>query len=226
MATAPWAIDRRRAISSPPNPLDKSTVVSILPMLIDEVKQTITPGRFIIRPGSFEKPAILVVNQSSWFRDVDPEQPLIEITNSSIQVADSIVKDFCNGLIGCDMAGAMPGLFYVMGAKTVDVIKKEHQKELEVAQEKQKNWYKELITIADIDWARTGGNPISISNLSRMAAQDLGMKEKPWMRDYSTMEMVNCPACGNLVRPGFPVCANCKTIVDHALYAKMGLRQG
>jgi len=226
MTTTPWFIDKRRAIASVPNPLDKSTVVSIMPHFIDETKPTITPGRFQIRPGSFENPSFLVVGPSSWFRDFDPEQPLLEITNSSIQVADSIVRDFCNGLVGCDMADCMPGLFYVTGAKTLDIIKKECKDDLEIAKTRQKNWYLKLVEIADIDWARTNGNPISVSNLSRIAAKELGLKEKPWMQNFAIMEMVNCKACGNLVRPGFPICANCKTIVDMALYEKMGLRQG
>jgi hypothetical protein len=227
MATAPWAhIDRRRAIQSPVNPLDKSTVVSIYPQLIEEIKPTISPGKFTIRAGSYDNPSILVVGPSSWWRDLDPEQPLLEITNGSIQVADSIVRDFSNGLIGCDMASCKPGLFYVTGAKTVEIIKKEHKADLDSAREWQRNWYTELVKIADIDWARTNGNPIAISNLARLAAQELGLKDKPWMKDFLTLEMIHCKACGNLVRPGFPVCANCKTIVDVELFTKMGLRQG
>jgi hypothetical protein len=227
MALAPWAVvDKRRTIRSTPNPLDKSTIVSIFPQIVDEVKHTIQPGRFIIEAGSYDKPAILIVGPSSTWRDVDPEQPLIEIPIGSIQIADSVVRDFCSGLIGCNMANIMPGLFYLQGAKTLDVIKKEHKVDLDNAREHQRNWYQELVKMADIDWARTNGNPVAISNLAKLAAKELQLKEKPWMKDYSQMELVNCPACGNMVRPGFAVCANCKTVVDAELYAKMGFKQG
>ena len=58
----------RRTIRAPINPLDKSTVVSILPKQISERKITIQPGIFEISPGSFDNPAILVVGPSSWWR--------------------------------------------------------------------------------------------------------------------------------------------------------------
>ena len=226
MATAPWAtIDKRRTVRAPVNPLDKATIVSIFPQIIEENKATIQPGRFVIRPGTYDNPSILVVGPSSTWRDIDLDQPLIEIPIGALQVADSIVKDYANGILGCNMSDTMPGLFYLSGAKTVETIKKENKADLDMAREHQRNWYKELVRIADIDWARTNGNPISISNMSRLAAQELGMKEKPWMQDFSMMEMLNCKACGNLVRPGFPICSNCKTIVDMELYNKLGLKQ-
>src|SRR6187200_2386767 len=89
----------RRTIRAPVNSLDKSTVVSILPKRIYETKITIQPGVFEIAPGSMEHPSVLVVGASSWWREVDVDQPLLEIPVSSIQVADSIVKDYCNGLL-------------------------------------------------------------------------------------------------------------------------------
>ena len=100
----------RRTIRAPVNPLDKSTVISILPKPISERKATIQPGMFELPPGTFENPSILVVGTSSWWREVDENQPLLEIPVSSVQVADSIVRDYCNGLLACDMAEKMPGI--------------------------------------------------------------------------------------------------------------------
>ena len=116
----------RRTIRAPVNPMDKSTVVSILPKSIFERKITIQPGIFELFPGTFENPAILVVGSSSWWREVDIDQPLLEIPISSIQIADSIVKDYCNGLLACNMDDMMPGLFYLPGEYTVERVKKEH----------------------------------------------------------------------------------------------------
>jgi uncharacterized OB-fold protein len=56
-----------------------------------------------------------------------------------------------------------------------------------------------------------------------MAAHELGMKDKPWLKDAIIVSMKPCPACGTLTNPGFPVCPNCHTIVDKATYDKMGL---
>src|ERR1700682_3034442 len=80
----------RRLIRTSKNPLDKCTIVSIFPKAIDEVKHTIEPGKFHIAAGTFEEPAILVVGSSSWWKDIDVDQPMLEIPVSSIQIADSI----------------------------------------------------------------------------------------------------------------------------------------
>ena len=137
----------RRTIRAPVNPMDKSTVVSILPKRIHERKATINPGIFEIGPGTFENPSILVVGPSSWWRDVDENQPLLEIPVSSIQIADSIVKDYCNGLLACDMNMMMPGLFYVPGEWDVKKLKAEQMGLFNSALEKQRKWFMELIRL-------------------------------------------------------------------------------
>src|SRR6188474_446560 len=116
----------RRTIRAQVNPMDKSTVVSIYPKQITEFKATIQPNTFVVPAGTFEKPGVLVVGPSSWWREVDEEQPLLEIPVSSIQIAYSIVTDYMNGLLGCNMNDQMPGMFYIPGAFTADEIKKQH----------------------------------------------------------------------------------------------------
>ena len=205
---------KRRTIRAPVNPLDKSSVISILPKFISERKVTIQPGVFEIPPGSFEKPSILVVGPSSWWRETDIDQPLLEIPVSSIQVADSIVTDYCNGLLACDMAIRMPGLFYLPGEITAHILMKEYMSLLVKAQLTQRAWYAELIRIADIMWSRTNGNPLSISDDARLACKELNITNKPWLGDIQTMELVRCIACGALRNPAFPVCQTCKAVVD------------
>ena len=56
--------NNRRTIRAPINPMDKSTVVSIIPKRIVETKATITPGYFELASGSFDNPSILVVGPS------------------------------------------------------------------------------------------------------------------------------------------------------------------
>ena len=51
---------KRQAIRSPVNPMDKATVVSVFPVKIDEVKHTIFPGRFIVEPGTYDEPAVMI----------------------------------------------------------------------------------------------------------------------------------------------------------------------
>lgn len=216
---------RRRTIRAPVNPLDKCTIVSIYPRLIDEKKHTIEPGRFIIPPGSVKKPSILVVGPSSWWKEIDFEQPLLEIPNSSIQVAESIVRDYAVGIYGCDMSRSMPGLFWVPGSHNLQSIKENHTVELSNAIVKQERFYNVLVKHADGLWARTNGSPLVISDDMRLAARELNLADsKEWMRDFKiTTTMSPCPACGSLRKTEFPICPSCSTIVDRPLYEKLNL---
>jgi hypothetical protein len=213
----------RRVIRAPVNPLDKSTIVSILPKLISERKATISPGFFEVKPGTYENPSILVVGPSSWWREVDEHQPLLEIPVSSIQVADSIVRDYSNGLLACNMSDQMPGLFYIPGEFTVEKVKKEHTGLLAKAQAGQKKWFMELIRIADILWSRSNGNPLSISEDARLACREMNISNKPWLGDQQTIELVRCVACGSLRNSNFPICQTCKAVADPELAKKLNL---
>ncbi len=214
----------RRTIRSEVNPMDKSTIFSVYPVHIIERKPTLMPGTFELRAGSYDMPSSLEVGPSSWWREIDPEQPLLEITNSSVQVADSFVKDYCNGLLACDMGECTPGLFFLPGAINVIELKtdEKYKKVLKRAIERQKNWYGALVKMGDALWSRTNGNPISISDDMRRAAKELGM-DRPWSKEYDRVSLSPCPACGNLRNPEYPVCTSCKTIVDRAKYDKLKL---
>lgn len=203
---------RRRTIRGPINPADKATIVSIFPKYIKEFKYTISPGVFELFPGSVEKPSLLVVGSSSWWREIDEEQPLLEITNGAIQVADSVVNDYCNGILGCDMSEAKPGLFYVPGEHTLNTLRKSFQHEVDAAEKRQRRWYEELINIADTMWARSGGSPLAISDDMRLAAKEIGVDNKDWMQSFTMMRQERCFACGTPKSPDYPVCPSCRAI--------------
>lgn len=204
-------IPNRMMIRSVRNPLDKATIVSIFPKEIREVKETIQPREFHIAPGSYESPAVAVVGPASWWRDIDIEQPLLEIPVSAVQVAHSVIMDYCNGMLGCDMSSSMPGLFYVPGEFTKEDILKNYKVKLAETKVKQQNWYAILIKLADSLWARGNGNPLVIWDEMRLAARELGI-EKVWIKDYQNIEMTKCFACGALRNPEFPICSNCKNV--------------
>ena len=214
---------KRRTIRGPINQLDKSTIVSIFPKDIpEERKPTIQPGTFKIPSGTFENPGVLVVGPSSWWRDVDEEQPLLEIPVSSVQIADSVVRDWANGILACNMDTHMPGVFYVLGCQTnarnepdypatKAWIKKTYPAELEKARVRQSNWYSLLVRMADSLWSRSNGNPLAISDDMRFAAKELNLtSSKDWMKEFQMVDMVRCKACGALKNPQFPICAACQ----------------
>ena len=216
---------KRMQIKAPVNELDKSSIISIFPKdLAPEHKPTIQPGTFKIPYGTFAKPGILVVGPSSWWKETDEGQPLLEIPHSSIQIAHSIVRDYIVGLLACDMAEQRPGIFYIPGVVTEAKLKEpEVAAMLEQAQRRQKNWFMALVKIGDVLWSRTNGNPMSVSDDMKLAAKDLGL-DKPWVRDFQSVTMVNCKACGALKNPAYPVCPTCKAVDDPALATKLGIK--
>jgi hypothetical protein len=213
----------RRTVRSEPNPLDKATIVSIFPLQIVERKCTIQPGLFIIEPGNLDSPSTLTVGPSSWWREIDDQQPLLEIPESAVKVADSVIRDWAVGLLGCDMQDKMPGLFYVLGEVSAEKIKSEYKKELTLASLRQKNWFHHLVKMGDSLWARSNGNPLAVDDLMKLAATHLGL-EKDWTKDITMVPMERCNACGALVNPLFPVCANCKAIINPELAAKSNIK--
>jgi hypothetical protein len=221
---ASFELLNKRTIRSTPNPLDRCTVVSIYPREINEIKWTTQPSTYTIPPGTKESPAILVVEPSSWWREFDVDQPLIEVVNSSIQVADSIIKDWSQGILGCDMGDKMPGLFYLLGDVKVEEVKTKHKAELDKAERKQRNWYALLVKIGDSFWSRSQGNPMQVPDLCRLAATELGQGDKPWLKDSTLVSLVKCVACGQLRNPEFPLCPHCKNVVDQELAKKLNLK--
>lgn len=204
---------RRRPTKAPVNPKDKTTIVSIFPKDIIEFKHTITPGRFEIKAGSYDNPSILVVGPSSWWREIDEDQPLLEIPNHSVQVADSVVMDYCVGVMGYSPEAAKPGLFYIAGEeKTANEVKRDFRGTLDKARAQQTAWYNALIRLADSLWSRSNGNPLAISDDMRLAARETGQTVKDWMKDHRMSEMVRCESCGSLKNPEYPVCMTCRAI--------------
>lgn len=213
----------RRAVRMDINPMDKSTIVSVYPRDIQEKKLTIEPGVFNILAGSEERPSVTVIGSSSWWKDVGDDQPLIEVPVSSVTVARSIVNDFCNGLLGVNMGDTMPGIFFVPGEHTVASISTNYSTALNEAIVKQKKWFATLVKLADTLWSRSNGNPLAISDDMRLAAKYLGLDTKPWLQDFQAMSTVNCVACGAMRNPAFPVCPNCRTVIDVDRAKELGL---
>jgi hypothetical protein len=219
-----FSIRNKRTVRAPINPMDKCTVFSIYSKQIEERKPTIQPGFFVIPAGSYEAPSRLVVGPSSWWREVDLDQPLLEIPHGSVTIAESIVRDYVIGLLGRDN-DAQPGIFWVPGDISIKQLKSDPKyiAVLDQANKMQDKWYENLVKLADVGWARTNGNPMAINDDMRFAAKALRLDHKDWMTDFKQMQTVACIACGHARNPKFPICSNCHTIVDMDLYQKAGL---
>lgn len=217
----------KRTIRSPKNPMDVATIVSMYPRDIRETKETIIPGTFVIPKGSYDKPTVVPVRTSSWFKEMEAGQPDFEVTCSSVEIADSLVKDYCGGLFKVTMPDIMPALFWVPGEYTLPqlMLHEQHKQKFLIAKIRQIEWYRELVTEADRLWAQHNGNPRVIWEMMKVAAEELELRDKPWMKDVESYRLVNCPACGAPRKEDFPICATCGTIVNKELYTKLGLEK-
>lgn len=202
----------RRTVRGPVNPLDKSTIVSVYPRPCSFKNVTLSPGRWYLPAGDMENPTLLVIGPSSWFRDVGIDEPLIEIPQSSVQVAESLIKDYLNGVFGCNMHDSMPGLFFVPGKYTLPKLREDYSDLLGAAVRHQLNYYRTLIKYADSLWARSNGNPLAVNEEMRMAARSLGLQDREWMKETLNVDMVKCFACGEFKSPDYPICRTCHTI--------------
>ena len=97
------------------NDMDKCTIFSVYPKDIEEKKITLMPFMYQIPAGTPEKPSRTVIGPASWWRDVDPEQPLIEIPVSSVVVAQSVVLDYTKSVYGYTAGKRCPGIFFLTG---------------------------------------------------------------------------------------------------------------
>lgn len=211
----------KQVVLRPVNEYDITSIISIYPRNVDVVMHTIFPGTFHIPKGTKQVPTIVVIGQSSYFLDTQPDttMPIIEVPNSSKQVADSIINDYCAGLLEASPM-QMPGLFCVPGKVNVAEVLSTHKELLERAEVRQNAWFHKLINEADVMWVRSQGNPNAISDLARMAAEETNNKSKPWMQNTVAQTLINCTMCGALRNPAYPVCPNCKHVIDAPLAEK------
>lgn len=208
---------------APVNPMDRSTIVSVYPKEIPHKNPTISPGYFLVPAAPDNGFSRLVVGPSSWWKEMEEGQPWLEIPTSSMEIAASIIRDWANGLVACNMTDTMPGLFFLPGDVFDEIIEEKYAAKLKEARAKQDRWYFSLVKMADILWARSNGNPLSISDDARLAAEKLQLKNKAWMQDFTTITLVNCPACGVLRNNNFPICQHCKVIIDKTKFDELGL---
>jgi uncharacterized OB-fold protein len=70
-------------------------------------------------------------------------------------------------------------------------------------------------------WAR-GHSYREISDMHRRAALSLGV-ERDWA--FVPQKLIECPVCGEKVKPQVAVCKHCKAVLDPEKAAKHGIRR-
>jgi hypothetical protein len=91
--------------------------------------------------------------------------------------------------------------------------------ELRQGRERLVLFYRRLVAGADREWERSHSY-LFINDVERRAAHYLGL-EKEWF--YHPRETVECPGCGEKIKPGVAVCRVCGAILDRDKAASLGL---
>jgi hypothetical protein len=220
---APWDFRAPQVIPQPINPLDKTTIFSVYPKDIVERKITVFPGFFEIPKGTPDAPSKLVVGASSWWKDIPESHQLLEIPIHSVMMANSIINDYMQGMLGASLESG-PGLFFLNGDLDLAKAQKDFPDVFKNAVERQKRWFLNLVNIADTLWARTNGNPMAINDDMRLAARYLGRDDREWLANFQAVQNTRCAACGTMRNPAFPVCATCGAITDVKKAAELGIK--
>lgn len=192
-----------------------ATVVSIVPLEINADKPTIYPGVFRIPKADDNDPSVLHVVEASHFVYMGSERgknPFLRVRNSAFEVARAIVEDYISGLIATS-AEAHPGLFWVPGLIEKEAVEIECAEPLAKARAAQRLWYKNLVAMAEGDWAKSNHSHKAITNIEIIAANKLGL-HREWceLPKEEAISTVECPICRVRIDDKCIVCPSCKVI--------------
>lgn len=126
--------------------------------------------------------------------------------------AREVAEDIAREINGDSGEGSFHGVF-VAATPTPSAA------ELADARKKLQEFQRRLVAAADLEWERSK-NPMFITDLERRAARQLGL-DKPWL--YDPKPLIECPACGERIKPTAAVCRACRAILDPEKAAKYGL---
>jgi hypothetical protein len=128
--------------------------------------------------------------------------------------AREIAEDLCREINSDAGERSFLGVFVCAGDTPTEA-------ELRAAQEKLDEFYRALVAAADREWERSHSH-LFIHDLQRRAALRLGLEKEWHSRSRETLE---CPGCGERVKPGVAVCNSCHAVLDRDKALALGLAQ-
>lgn len=206
--------------------MSKSTVISTVPLRLEEPKPGLIPNIYEIEPAPKGGFSSVVVNDG--FQLVlmplsDEKAPPIKIPVLSEQIAKSIIDDYVSASICIDFtpredgAVAIPGLFWLPNEVSPAEIKAKHQAAVILATRNTRAWLEKVIVASDIEWAQTH-SPKSITEIAKLACDFLGVIRE-W--NFSTAQVPTlCWACKTAVNPDAMICLSCKAVINKDAYEK------
>lgn len=206
---------------------DKTTVVSLFPIEINEHKPGVYPGHFKILAAKDNDFEILHVGNSIYWVNFHDGRPPLKVEETADKVGASVVNDFIRNIFGASMdLDAYPGLFWVEGHLKKEEILKNHSDKIANAKASQFRWYNNLVKLADDAWTASNKQHRVISSIQRLGCAALGL-ERDWMLErVSSTGPKYCSACKTRVHDEAVVCSNCRFILDEARYKLMKFASG
>jgi hypothetical protein len=163
-----------------------------------------THGTFVVAGrAAGETFALTIIGARTGAIDLGDKRTL-EFPITAREIADDLARE-----INSDGGeGSYFGAFVCKGDEPSDA-------ELLIARTQLDAFYRNLVAVADKEWERTQ-NVVFISDLQRRAARELKL-EKEW--SYEPQQRIDCPACGEKLKPGVAVCRVCGAVLDRATAA-------
>ena len=204
-----------------PNKADVCTVVSILPVGIDESKPGLLPTQYIIPAvkNPMEDVEVLHVFRARFPVYLDENRPALIVPAPSDTVADSFCRDYKVAMAEYEPNVAEPGLFWARGMIKEKDVKITLAVELDDARRMQLEWFKRLVSTADDDWGKYHVRRM-ISTIQRIAASTLKL-EKEWNQEREierNLAMKPCKFCHADLHPEAIICQYCRGILDMTRY--------
>jgi hypothetical protein len=202
---------------------DVTTIVSVAPFDIEEMKPGLVPSVFKIAAVQqydvgFELCYVGYNLQKKkpenvfhyWY--IDETRGSVVVPQPSRQIAESIIEDYCRAQVA-QTTEARPGMFAVDGFIPRDKVDKECAMQLMEARKRQKNWFLALVMMADKDWSKNHRHDLILDTM-RFAARQLGL-EREWLFESS---MNRCPGCRSNIDAAAIVCGTCGWILKPQEY--------
>lgn len=199
------------------------TVVNLLPYSLAEPKPMMLPSMYFIPAAKGEVPGLGYVKEGIHFIPnplIDEGKPgsVIRQVTSPAEMARSICEDYCIAHIALG-EDAKPGLFWVEGKLLYPGIQKHYPKELAKARQQQRNWFANLINMADTDWQKNR-NMLAVSDLQRMAASKMGV-DREWVKWIEPDSHMKCKFCQSTISVDSVICAICRQVVNQVKFKEM-----
>jgi|SRR6187401_1512794 len=195
----------------------KATIVSIVPIKIRIPAPHINPSIYEIPAAKVGEIQVLVLGEVTYPIYMGEGRSIVN-KELAFTTAEQLTRQYTSAQLGLG-ENCQPGIFCVPGSYTVEEVRKNFPKELELANLQQRNWFAKLVNEGDDCWNKFHRSA-AISELQRKACSWLGI-EREWNIDVAAV-IQKCPACKGTLPDGAIICGLCRTVINAKAYKELG----